>query len=248
MLVDLPKVTIIAHRGWSAKYPENTLLAFREAIALGAEAIEFDVHPSRDGELVVIHDADVSRTTNGKGNVSTLPFNALRALDAGQGERIPTLREVLELGRGKVFFHLEMKASGIEEKVLALVDDVGVMDATYFSSFIHPVMGTVKALRPIAKVATLESPVLADSEAKQLRLATLFIKHAQKVNAMAVHVNDSNTTPIIVDKLHASGLRVNVWTVDSENLAAELVKMGVDGFFTNRIDVMLNLVRKILKK
>jgi len=243
-MVALPKVTVIAHRGWSAKYPENTLLAFREAIALGADGIEFDVHQSKNGQLVVIHDADVSRTTNGTGQVSTLTLDALWALDAGRGERIPTLREVLELGRGKVVFHLEIKAPGIEEKVVTLMDDVGVMDTTYFSSFSHTSMARIKALRPTAKVATLESAVAVDSETKQTRLANQFVKHAQKVNAMAVHINYVNATPIIINTLHAAKLRVNIWTVDSEILAGELAKMGVDGFFTNRLDIVLNFLKK----
>lgn len=244
----MPRMTIIAHRGWPAKFPENTLLSFREAIALGVDSIEFDVHLTKDGQLVVIHDGDVSRTTNGKGNVSKLTLKALRALDAGQGERIPTLREVLELGKGKVAFHLEIKAPGTEKKVIALVEDEGVMDTTYFSSFSHPTMGNIKALRPAAKVATLETQTDISSEAKQQRVAKQFTQHAQKVQAIASHIHFLNVTPVIVNYLHEHGLQVNVWTVDSEILAEELMQMGVDGIFTNRADALLNFIKKEQKR
>ncbi len=244
----MQKLTVIAHRGWSAKYPENTLLAFREAIALGADAIEFDVRRSKDGELVISHDAEVSRTTNGKGDISKLTFSKLRTFNAGQGERIPTLREVLELGKGKIAFQCEIKDPGIEEKVVALIDDVGVMDTTYFSSFNHAIMGKVKALRPAAKVATLETKVDMGSEAKQQQLAKQFVQRAGKIQAMAVHIHLNDASPIIIKHLHENGLRVNVWTVDSEILFEELVKMGVDGIFTNRLDTLLDFVKKGQKK
>ncbi len=240
----MQKLTVIAHRGWSAKFPENTLLAFREAIALGADAIEFDVRQSKDGELVISHDADVSRTTNGKGDVAKLTFNKLRTFDTGQGERVPTLREVLELGKGKIAFQCEIKVPKIEEKIIQLIENVGVLDATYFSSFSHAIMGKVKELRPAAKVATLESKVDLGSEAQQRRLAKQFVDRAQKVKAMAVHINMNDASPIIFKYLHENGLRVNVWTVDSEILAEELVNMGADGIFTNRPDAMLDFVKK----
>ncbi len=237
-------VQIFAHRGWSAKFPENTLLAFREAIALGADAIEFDVRRSKDGELVISHDADVSRRTTGKGDVAKLTFNKLRTFDAGQGERVPTLREVLELGKGKIAFQCEIKDKEIEEKVVRVIEEVGVMDATYFSSFNHAIMGKIKALRPAAKVATLETKVDLGSTAQQQVLAKKFVERARKVQAMAVHVNLNDTSPIIFNLLHDNGLRVNVWTVDSEIILEELVKMGVDGIFTNRPDAMLEFVKK----
>ncbi len=238
------KLTVIAHRGWSAKYPENTLLAFREAITLGADAIEFDVRQSKDGELVIIHNSNVDNTTNGNGEVSKLTFSKLRTLDAGRGERIPTLREVLELGKGKITFHCEIKDPNIEDKVVTVIDDVGVMDATYFSSFNHMIMGKVKGLRRTAKVATLEGKIDVGSETAQKRVAKNFAQHAKKVQAMAVHINLNTAWPIIIKDLHDCGLRVNVWTVDSDIILEELANMGVDGIFTNHPDVMLDFVKK----
>lgn len=235
----MQKVIVIAHRGWSAKFPENTLLAFREAIALGADAIEFDIRQSMDGELVISHDADISRTTNGKGDISKIMFDKLRTFDAGQGERVPTLREVLELGKGRIAFQCEIKVPNIEDKIVKLIEDVGVMDDTYFSSFGHAIMGKIKALRPAAKVATLETNVDLGSETQQQLMAKKFAERARKVDAMAVHINLNDASPIIFKHLHDSGLRVNVWTVDSEIILEELMNMGVDGIFTNRPDAML---------
>src|SRR5271157_2119631 len=173
-------VTAIAHRGLSAQYPENTLLAFREAIAVGADAIEFDVHQTLDGELVVMHDGDVSRTTNGTGFIKDLTFADLRELDAGQSELIPTLREVLELGRGKVHFQLEVKVAKIEEAILGCIDEVGVFDDIYFSSFGHTIMKVVKELQPEAKVATLETERPMGTPAQEQHMIKAFIKNAQK--------------------------------------------------------------------
>jgi len=238
-------VTTIAHRGFSENFPENTLLAFREAIALGADAIEFDVHQTLDGELVVMHDGDVSRTTNGTGLLKDLTFAEVQELDAGQGEHIPTLREVLELGKGKVQFQLEVKVAKIEDAIIACVEDVGVLDDTYFSSFDHGIMKAIKTLRSEAKVATLESSSPMDTPVQEEHLTKRFIKNAQKVGAMAFHPNLDNVGSRLVEEAHAAGLRVNVWTVDSEILVEELVAMGVDGIFSNRVDMLIEILQNL---
>ena len=90
-------IWVAAHRGWSKKYPENTLLSFKEAIGLGVDQLELDVRVTKDNELVVIHDATVDRTTNGTGKVCEMTLAELKELDAGNGEKIPTLRELMEL-------------------------------------------------------------------------------------------------------------------------------------------------------
>ena len=105
---------IYAHRGLSGRYPENTLLAFREALAAGVDGIELDVHVTADGIPVVIHDRDVSRTTNGSGNVDAMTLASLQTLDAGSGEHVPTLAEVLWLVGESVHFDIEIKGLAAE--------------------------------------------------------------------------------------------------------------------------------------
>jgi glycerophosphoryl diester phosphodiesterase len=112
---------IYAHRGSSARFPENTLAAFRAALESGVDGIEFDVHASADGVPVVIHDRDVSRTTHGHGNIDQLTLDQIRSLDAGNGERVPMLAEVLALVGGRVHLDIEIKGSNIEQQVLEVL-------------------------------------------------------------------------------------------------------------------------------
>jgi glycerophosphoryl diester phosphodiesterase len=112
---------IYAHRGSSGHCPENTLLAFRRALAAGCDGIELDVHSTADGVPVVIHDRDVARTTTGRGMVDAMTLSEVQALDAGMGQRVSTLAEVLELVAGEVHLDIEIKGRGIEREVLAVL-------------------------------------------------------------------------------------------------------------------------------
>ncbi|MDH7569578.1 MAG: glycerophosphodiester phosphodiesterase family protein, partial [Armatimonadota bacterium] len=124
---------IVAHRGASGAAPENTLAAFRRALELGVPMLELDVHRSADGTIVVLHDATVDRTTDGSGAVAQMTLNEIRRLDAGvkkgpqfAGERIPTLAEVCALARGRAFLFVEVKAEGIADDVLRVLDEGGM--------------------------------------------------------------------------------------------------------------------------
>ena len=125
----------IAHRGASAYEPENTLRSFERAIELNSDMIEFDVRQSLDGHLVVFHDEKVDRTTDSTGLVSLKTLSELRELDAGMGERIPTVDEVIELGTGRAKFVLELKEEGLEDKVAALLNKNDLLDDVFVVSF-----------------------------------------------------------------------------------------------------------------
>ncbi|MEM2375782.1 MAG: glycerophosphodiester phosphodiesterase family protein, partial [Candidatus Bathyarchaeia archaeon] len=125
----------VGHRGAKAYEPENTLRSFMKALELGVNAIEFDVRRTRDGELVVIHDAEVDRTTDGKGLVSELTLREIKALSTEKGERIPTLEEALDFLDRKVKILIELKEVGIEEKVLEAVKRRGLEDNVIIISF-----------------------------------------------------------------------------------------------------------------
>ena len=113
---------IIAHRGASGYKPENTLASFQKAISLGVDMIELDVFAIRSGEVVVHHDKKVNRTTNGTGNISDYTWSELRLLDAGDGQRIPLLTEVLDLVNGRIPINIELKGHGIAEPVATIID------------------------------------------------------------------------------------------------------------------------------
>lgn len=140
-------VYVAAHRGWCAKYPENTMIAFEKAVELGVDQLETDVRMSRDGELVLMHDATVDRTTNGKGLVCDKLLCELKALDAGMGEHIPTLRELLELVKDHPTMTLdielkeyptagnEARAYEVCDKALAMIEEYGYSDRIVVNTF-----------------------------------------------------------------------------------------------------------------
>ncbi len=226
------RVTCIAHRGASGHSPENTLLAFRYAFELGADAIECDVQLSADGAPVIIHDSTVDRTTNGSGTVALLPLEMLRQLDAGAGERIPELREVLNLCReqGKQV-NLEIKAETLEQaqKVAGVVAEVlesgGYLDLALVSSFWLPVLTSLKNAHPQIRTATLHSGL----RWRFLNMLTA----ARAAGAEAIHPHERLTSRALIESAHAAGFRVNVWTVDLPAAMKRLASWGVDGIMTN---------------
>jgi len=153
-------VQVIAHRGAPSHAPENTLAAFRAAIDQGATWLEFDVQMTRDGELVVIHDETVDRTTDGTGAVGDLTLAQVRALDAGGGERVPTLREVVDLARAHgVGILPEAKAAqlypGIEERLLEVLAAAGVLDRAVVQSFDAGSLERLRSLAPDVRLCAL---------------------------------------------------------------------------------------------
>jgi glycerophosphoryl diester phosphodiesterase len=156
----LTPIQVIAHRGGAAYAPENTLAAFRNAIAQGADWLEMDVQMTKDGELVVIHDETVDRTTNGSGAVRDLTLDQIRALDAGQGEKVATFKEVVELAKASgVKILPETKSAqlypGIEEKMLAILEESGYVDQTAIQSFVPGSLETLHRLNPQVKLCAL---------------------------------------------------------------------------------------------
>lgn len=205
---------IYAHRGASGPYPENTLLAFERALRLGVAGIELDLRGSADGVPVVIHDAELSRTTDGQGLVAETPLAALRLLDAGQGERIPTLAEVLDLVGDAVHLDLEVKAAGIEQAVLDLL-------AAYprtrwaISSFDWDILRSLRHRSPHAELWPL-----ADAWTPGL------LAVARELEAPVVAVWDgiyeASTAPAIAN----AGIEAMIWTVNDPAIALRVRDLG----------------------
>ena len=150
---------VYAHRGDSAAYPENTLLAFRKAMESGAYGVELDLHATADGTVVVIHDRSLERTTTGRGYVDEMTLAAVREADAGSGERVPTFAEVLELVGDRLHFDLEVKQPGIEAAVL---DVLSAFPATRWaiSSFDWEILKRLRELSPAAELWPLAMHVM----------------------------------------------------------------------------------------
>lgn len=226
---------VFAHRGASQYAPENTLEAFRLAMEQGAEGIELDVHLSADGELVVIHDETLERTTNGTGLVKDHTLAQLQALRADnhmegfEAARIPTLRQVLELVRpGDMQVNIELKTGilwyeGIEEKTLELVKKLGMQDRVVYSSFNHYSIEEVRRLDPTAETAYLFSDVIFEVEKYAAR------RGVKGLHPALWHVKMAD---FLTDYLQ-SGLAVRVWTVNRPEDMRLLMERGVDAVITN---------------
>lgn len=234
----------IAHRGFSGAAPENTLAAFEKAIDAGAEMFELDVLLSRDGHVVVIHDATVDRTTDGEGEVGKLTLAQLRALDAGawfsrefEGERIPTLEEALLLARGRILVNVEIKTEavgrGIVEKTLQVIERLGMRDQVVISSFDPRALERVRELDETLVTASLFNARLQ----KGLSPGEVM----DRVGSQGFNLSKRQVHPSIVEACHALGRPVAVYTVDDPDEMKRLIALGVDAIFTNRPDRLLTL-------
>jgi glycerophosphoryl diester phosphodiesterase len=208
---------IYAHRGISAMHPENTLRAFRCALAIRVDGIELDVHPTADGIPVVIHDRDVGRTTDGAGYVDQIPLVQLKTFDAGDGERVPTLAEVLALVGDAAHLDIEIKGSDVERAVL----DVLAQHPTVrwaISSFSWDTLRTVRRQDPVAELWPLAERAGDDLTAI-----------ADELAAPAVSLFTGAYTAQNALTLRSAGLRVMVWTVNDPQEAQRVKDLGAFG-------------------
>jgi glycerophosphoryl diester phosphodiesterase len=216
------------HRGNPAEHPENTMRSFRSAIALGCDLIECDVHLSSDGRLVVIHDHTLDRTTNGTGLVRDYTAAELRKLDAGDGEKIPLLQEVIELAIGKVGLVIELKNlpplyPGLEEKLIAMLRQLGALQECAAVSFNHAAIHELRKVEPSLQLGILEG-------ARPLHPATMLRETGADVYSPHWGASD----PQVVKEVHAAGGAVAVWPVDDEAAIAWCKYSRPDSIFTNR--------------
>ncbi len=217
---------IIAHRGASAHAPENTLAAFQLALDQGADGIELDVMLSKDGQLIVIHDDAVDRTTNGTGKVADMYLSELKVLDAGQGETLPTLPEVFDRFGGKFLINIELKNySSLFDRLPVVVAEhvnaFGLTGSVIISSFNPFNLPRFHRLVPEVKVGLLTQPGKARS-----RLNNLF-----RFDALHPYYEDVDAA--LVQAEHARGRQVNIWTVDEPVEITRLAELGVDMLITN---------------
>lgn len=237
LLTSLPQPVIFAHRGASAHAPENTLAAFCLAIEHGAEAIELDAKLSADGEVMVIHDPTVDRTTNAKGAVNAFSAEELQQLDAGshfsaayQGEPVPTLDQVLaEVGK-QVFINIELTnytspRDELPEKVAALVKKHRLEEWVLFSSFNPFNLRRVVKILPQCPLAVLALPG-ASGLLMRSWVGRRFAPHI-------LHPYLSDTHQALIEREHKHGRRVHVWTVNNPQDMRRLFGEGVDGIFTD---------------
>jgi glycerophosphoryl diester phosphodiesterase len=216
------------HRGNPAEHPENTLRSFWSALEIGVDMVECDIHLSADDELVVIHDDTVDRTTDGKGLVREKTLAELRSLDAGGGERIPTLAEVIDLVKGRAGLVIELKQGalpypGLEQRLIEQLRGSEMLDQAIAISFHHPWIGLIKQMEPQLMAGILEVRPSGDpAELLQRAGAEIYSPHY------------SGATPELVARVHQAHGVIGVWTVDDLDALATVRRAGVDAVFSNR--------------
>ncbi len=242
----------VAHRGGAGLAPENTLAAFRKGLEYHPDAVELDLHLSKDGELVVMHDPDVLRTTDGIGLISDLTLAELKKLNAAakykgsmvEPEPVPTLQEVLDIvkGRSGVQIEIKMRADGqrypgIESKVIEVVRSRSMLRDVVLISFDFPTLQEIKALEPqIETCALISSKYLSRFDVRQD--ATPVAEDLAAQGFRCVGVNQKWMTDALVSALRTHGFRMGVWTVNDPFSIQKFAKLGVDFITSDRPDLL----------
>lgn len=224
---------VIAHRGASAYEPENTLRSVLHALDLGTHGVEVDVRRTRDGELVIMHDETVSRTTNGTGRVSDLSLAEIRRLDAGFGETVPTLRDVVLAVRKRAFLVVEFKEQGVWRDALRLVAEDGELERSVFVSFLA---GEIQDIgRSDGKVRT---GILFHGASEGA------VDRTVEARARIAGFRQDGITEHLVDLAHRAGLEALTWTVDDSGRARQVAALGVDYIASNAPDRVLSALAR----
>lgn len=245
---------IIAHRGASGYAPENTLAAFKKAIEMGAKEIEFDVQLTKDGQLVVIHDYYLNRTTNGKGMIMNTDYTYIKTLDAGSwfsesfsDEKVPLLSEVITLCKEAndvdrmkngteatpICLHIEIKKTKLEQRpierfVLELVKASYPKENVVFSSFHHQCLQSLLAMESVKCGVLLGSELLAPIK---------YLEH-HHVKSYSLNQSAEFIDNAFIREAHENGLQVLSYTVNSKDIALYFDSLGVDGIFSNYPDLL----------
>ena len=240
---------IIAHRGASAYYPENTMVAFEKAVEMGSEMIELDIMMSKDGVPIVFHDAKLNQHTNGNSYVRNYTLKELKKLDAGSwfdskfsDQKIPTLDEVLEFASGKIALNIEIKTeavsdnieNGIEQKALQLVKKHGMENHVLFSSFDY------RAVRRIKKFDTNMPVALLYDRSQSNRL--LPHQLVEKYNVDAFNCSYRQLKRKWMTDLNEHDIPTFIYTVNSKRKMQKLIAGSVTGIFTNKPDLLKSVV------
>jgi glycerophosphoryl diester phosphodiesterase len=228
-------VKILAHRGGAGLEPENTIRAFKRALDLGVDLIEFDVRLTKDKKLVVIHDEKVDRTTNGRGYVRDLTLDEIRKLNIAENEKIPTLEEVINLLKTeKPIIVIEIKEPETTEKILKAIKNKRLENKVLIVSFWPDVLKKIKEIAPKIKTGILigKGPVDAVSMVKDLK-ADFFCPRFDLI--------DKKT----VENCHQNNIKINVWTVNKPEDIEKMIKSGVDIISSDYPNLVLEKLKKL---
>ena len=220
---------VSGHRGAAGLCPENTLKSIQCALDIGVDFVEIDVHRTRDGEVVVMHDESVDRTTNGTGTIRSFGLDEIRKLDAGEGEVVPTLREVLELVKGRARLLCEIKTGGSAEAAAICVHDADMVGEMTFISFNLDVLRYLRRTEPKIEIGVLLwHPTESDIAIAQLTGATWIDIYYRR---LSLHM---------VDLITAAGMSIRTYTPNETHEFQVLQDMGVHAITTDRPDRLID--------
>ena len=248
-----PRILVAAHRGGALLWPENSLTAFRQALALGVDCLETDVHLTADGEVVVLHDPTLDRTTTGRGTVHSArlaDLSALRLRDrsgAVTEDGVPTLGQLLDLlapSRAQLLLEIKVGADrqryrGIEERVLAEVNSRGLADRTMIMAFEAETIRRVRELQPSVRTAFLVGKVRLDREGTPARET---VRWARDLGVTQLGIEHRILDRGVMEAARAAGLEVGAWTVNEEGDLRAAIALGVDLVTSDRPDLALRLL------
>lgn len=249
-------ITVIAHRGASAYAPENTMVAFKKAMEMGAEIIELDVHLSKDKELIVIHDESLERTTNGNGLVRDFTLEELQKLDAGTwygddfaNEALPTLEEVLKMVNGQCTLLIEIKGAkdyfydGLSEKLMDLIQQYEAQNWCIVQSF-EPLY--LEVIHGMDSNIELQYLIFTDFSPFNMYLGTSVTMgdYQQSIYA-AINPFYKSLTQGKIESIHQAGFKTFTYTVNEEEDMKKLIALGVDGIITDYPDKLISLRNQI---
>lgn len=231
-------LVVTAHRGASYVAPENTLSAMAAAVEAGAEFAELDVGMTRDGQVVLMHDRTIDRTTSGTGDLGDFSLEELRSLEVGSwfgeefsGEPIPTLRDVIRFAKGQLKLNIEIKAARVEPTIAAAVVEIirseGFVEDCMVTSFSRETVEEVKRIAPEIRTGFIFGEDYPED----------VFEGGWEVLSSNYEVVDS----MFVARAKQSGKSVHVWTVDDRELMLKLIGLGVDGIITNRPALLLEV-------
>jgi glycerophosphoryl diester phosphodiesterase len=250
-----PATRVAAHRGGAALWPENSLLAFRSALALGVDALELDLHLTADGEVVVLHDPTLERTSTGRGAVRDARLTDLASVrlktseGAATAERVPTLAQVLDLvaqSSSELLPEIKLDAhrqryDGIEEKVLALIRARGLLTRATIQAFQGDTIRRLRELEPAARTMLLVGR--GDVGRDRARPAEA-VRRARELGATDLGMNHRLIDADVVAAARAAGIRLAAWTVNDETDIRRMIDLGVDLVMSDRPDLAKRLARR----
>jgi len=230
-------ILAIGHIGASAIAPENTLKAFERAIELKADFIEFDIHYTSDKEIIIHHDEDTLSTSGVFKRIKDTSLEELKKLDVGEGEQIPTLRELIRITKGKIKLQPEIKAPGLVNDLVNTLRENNLIESSIVSCFEIVELLKIKEIEPKLKLGYLIPKVLA-----KFQPIKQYIKRAVVNQFYAIHPYHTAVNKKLIEFTHKKGLKINVWTVNEEVIMKKLIEIGVDGIFTDDIALLNKLL------